>query len=421
MKFIKDDLIQESTVLFMLNMLASILNYVCQLLMAQVLSVESFGTVNTIFSFMMIVSVPGTTLTMTASKYYAQLSQDCQDSERTGFIVRVFRYVTFASAVFFVLCIGAMHPLSQVLSIVDAAVLILMSALSALSLYQPLYTGVFAGNKQFILVGLYALTIPIYKILSVIAAKILFVNDWQRLYTILAAMIVGTILTALVGHYGAKRVLGKFSVLQRSEHSIKITSKSINVLILNICLMVYMNIDLLAVRYYGGKGESGLYSSVLLFGRVIYYFATTLGTILLPLVAARQNKREQQKRMFRKMMGLLVIFMALCVGFFNVGGGFLIELLYGNSYMGAQPYVKYVSLISVALSICTVLIHYLVGVDRTRFAACTMAAINGIIFVLIVLESDIKVILTGIGMIGLGGAILIYLFSVFMKEQKQIS
>lgn len=79
MKFLKGDLIGESTVLFMLNMLASILNYVCQLLMAQVLSVESFGTVNTIFSFMLIVSVPGTALTMTASKYYAQLPQDCQD------------------------------------------------------------------------------------------------------------------------------------------------------------------------------------------------------------------------------------------------------------------------------------------------------------------------------------------------------
>ena len=417
MKFLKGDLIGESTVLFMLNMLASILNYVCQLLMAQVLSVESFGTVNTIFSFMLIVSVPGTALTMTASKYYAQLPQDCQDSEKTGFIVRVFRYVTFSGVVFFVLCIAAMHPLSQILSIVDAAVLILMFVLSALSLYQPLYAGVFAGNKQFLTVGLYALTIPVYKIISIIAAKVLFVDDWQRLYTTLAVMIVGTVLTASLGHYGAKRVLGKFSILQRSEYSMKITTKSINILILNICLMVYMNIDLFSVRYYGGEGESGLYSSALLFGRVIYYFATTLGTILLPLVAAKQNKREQQIRMFHKMMGLLLIFMAVCIGFFNVGGGFLIKLLYGSGYMGAQPYVKYVSLISAALSICTVLVNYLVGVDRTRFAACSMTAINGIIFALIILESDIRVILTGIGMIGMGGALLIYLFSVFKKDQ----
>ena len=55
--------------------------------------------------------------------------------------------------------------------------------------------------------------------------------------------------------------------------------------------------------------------------------------------------------------------------------------------------------------------------DRTRFAACSMTAINGIIFALIILESDIRVILTGIGMIGLGGALLIYLFSVFKKDQ----
>ena len=64
-------LLRASTILFVLNITASALNYLCQLVLARVLSVESYGTVNTIFSFMMIVAVPGTTLTMVVAKYYA--------------------------------------------------------------------------------------------------------------------------------------------------------------------------------------------------------------------------------------------------------------------------------------------------------------------------------------------------------------
>ena len=49
MKVLKDSVLRESTILFALNMLASVLNYVCQLLIARVLSVDCFGTINTIF------------------------------------------------------------------------------------------------------------------------------------------------------------------------------------------------------------------------------------------------------------------------------------------------------------------------------------------------------------------------------------
>lgn len=414
----KDDMLQESAVLFILNMLASVLNYACQLFMAQVLSVESFGTVNTVFSFMLIVGVPGTTLTMIVSKYYAQLRQDCNRDEKIGFIVRIIGLVSYAALALFALCVAIMRPLSQLLSIEDMAVLFFMFALGAMGFYQPLYSGVFAGNKRFVLVGLYALAIPIYKIVSIIAAKWMFVDDVQRLYTILVVMIGGTVFTALLGHYGAVRILGKFSLIERSQYRMKLTADDINTLVLNVCLMIYMNIDLFAVRYHVGEGESGLYSSALLFGRVIYYFATTLGTILLPLVAADEAGKAQQKKLFHKTMGLLLLFMAGCIVFFNVGGGFLIRLLYGSGYAEAQQYVKYVSLISAALSICTVLVNYLVGVGRTKFATYSMAAINMLIFVMLIFVSNIKAVLTGIGVIGMAGAAVIYLVSVYMTDKE---
>ena len=64
-------IVYNGLLLFGLNMLASVINYVCQILMTRVLSIEAFGTINTIFSFMLIVSVPGTSLTMMVSRFYA--------------------------------------------------------------------------------------------------------------------------------------------------------------------------------------------------------------------------------------------------------------------------------------------------------------------------------------------------------------
>ena len=69
---INTEIYKDGICLFGINMFASMLNYICQILMARILSVESFGEINAIFSYLLIIGVPGTTLTMLVSKFYAQ-------------------------------------------------------------------------------------------------------------------------------------------------------------------------------------------------------------------------------------------------------------------------------------------------------------------------------------------------------------
>lgn len=420
MKLSKNRILGSGAVLFVLNMLASVLNYICQLAMARVLSVESFGTVNIIFSFLLVIGVPGTTLTMVAAKYYAELEIDAEQELRVGFIVKVIRYISILAVMVFIVCIIFIKPISNILSIKNIYVLLYAFILGALSFYQPLYSGVFSGNSCFVLVGIYSLCIPIYKIVSVIAAAFYTNDDLLRLYVVLFVMVLGTILTALAGNWQAAKIVGRFSVKKKVVFRIQYNLNDINTLVMNVCLVIYMNIDLLVVRYFGDDKESGLYSSVLLFGRVIYYFSTTLGTILLPMAVASKNKKSQQIKLLNRTIGIMIIFILLCNVPFNVLGKIFIQFLYGNHYLEAQKYVKYISLISAALSINSILVNYLVGIGKTRFVTVFMLIINSVIGILISLNSNIEIILMGIGVSGLAGAILIYAVTIFQVRKNEI-
>lgn len=412
MKVYKDKVLQASSVLFILNMLASGLNYICQLFMARTLSVESFGTINTIFSFLLIVGVPGTTLTMIVAKYYAET--DVNDNKnRSGYMSSIVKGVLYLSVLTFVFCIILRKVLSQGLAIDDIYVLLFTIVLSALSFFQPLYSGVFSGNKCFILVGIYSLLIPLYKIASIVIAQIACEEDLGRLYIVLIVMILGTIFTAIYGHVKTKRIVGKFSIIEKNSIKVGFKSDDVNTLILNICLMIYMNIDLLAVRYYGNTDESGLYSSVLLFGRIVYYFATTLGTILLPMVATEKDNQKEQIKLLNKTLVLMLGFVCVCVIPINLFGEFIIGILYGDAYIGAVVYIKYVSFISSVLSICTLLINYLVGIGKTKVATISMILVVVLIAVLILMVKEVETILAGIGIIGLFGAVYIYFMSIY--------
>lgn len=394
--------LQAGTVLFMLNITASALNYLCQLLMARVLSVESFGTVNTIFSFMMIVAVPGTTLTMVVAKYYAESDRN----GGAGYLNKQRRVVWILTMAVALGLVILKKPLGQILNIDDQIVLLMSFGLAALGFFQPLYSGVFSGKKRFVLVGIYSLFIPLYKIVAVFGARICSTQDIVRLYILLVVMLVGTIGTALFGRIESGRIIGKKN---NTFNTTLYTRDDVNTLILNVSLMFYMNIDLLSVRYYGGTGESGLYSSVLLFGRIIYYFATTLGTILLPSVAGKNMLERDRQRKLNRALLIMGGFTIVCLAPLNFGKELFVRILFGQEYVVACKYMLYVSLIAVALSFYTIMVNYVVGVGRTKAATVIMIIVDALLICCVLLLHDVDMILMSIGIVGVVGALLIYI------------
>lgn len=400
-------------------MAASVLNYFCQLFLARVLTVESFGTINTIFSFMLLVAVPGTTLTMIVAKYFAGTKENTKIEEKQAYIRYVIQRVSILTICAFFLFLILTVPLGHFLAINNFIVLILAFLLAALGFYHPLYSGVFSGNRYFLWVGVYSLLIPLYKILSIVISNIMTKNDLKKLYIILVGMIAGTIITALIGHLKMTSILGKATHAKKEKSDIVFNKDDFNTLTLNICLMIYMNIDLLSVRYHEVNNESGLYSAVLLFGRIIYYFSTTLGTILLPVAANREMTDKEKLKTLNKTLVVLMLFSFLCIVPINIGKTFLLNLLYGADYLDAAPYVKYISIISITLSICTVLVNYLVGIGKTKFATLTMLIVNILIILYVTIVKNINYILIGISVIGVIGVSIIYLFGVKMPRKEK--
>ena len=197
--------------LFVLNILASVLNYVCQLVFARVLSVETFGTINTIFSFLLIVGVPGTTLMMIVTRYYAETNEETVSN---NFIVKLLQRVSVGGIILAVFLFALHTILSKMLKIEDNYVLFCMIILGVLSLYVPLYTGVFSGKKRFALVGFYSLLIPVYKIVSIIVAHFVSIDEKTKLYVTLSIMIFGNGLMIIYGHKKSESILGKLKILK---------------------------------------------------------------------------------------------------------------------------------------------------------------------------------------------------------------
>lgn len=396
--------------LFCINIFSSGLNYLCQILMARVLGADDFGTISIIFSFLLILGVPGTSLTMTVCKFFAD--ETSKTWGRMYYYKKILKYILLFALLIFIIGGISFPILGNVLKIEDHLVLALTICLVSLGLYHPFFSGVLSGYKLFIAVGIYSLLIPIYKIIATLVA-IMTENIHSRLYIVMIGILLGTIITALLGSSVTKKLIKKENLDRIDIDHRLMQRESVDILVINFILMVYMNIDLFVVRRLENETVSGLYSADALFGRIAYYFATTLGTILLPIIVSKKEKVIFAK--FFMIMGFFCIIVLVPINLFKTE---IIALLYGNGYLGAAGYVKYVSLISVALSFMTLIANYSLGIGKTKIIRNILLFLLCVLLCIIITIKETEIILACISFIGIITAVIMSIF-IFGKKEKR--
>ncbi len=194
---------KKCALLFSLNMVVNFLNYVCQIFLAHTLSVHDFGTINSIFSYLLVTGVLGNALTMTVAQHISSIKVNYKDEfKRYNKTLLQLILATISVEIIF------LYQIKSICRINETVTAFLMITLAALSYFLPYYSGLFSGLECFATLGLYSLVTPLYKLFSVAIATVYRENS---LNVALLGMCVGSILTGVIGHFLAKKYVGRQS------------------------------------------------------------------------------------------------------------------------------------------------------------------------------------------------------------------
>lgn len=392
---------KNSIIVLILTTIGSAINYLCQILMGRLLTVDSFGTVNAIFSVMNIVGVLGTTASMLISKAVAE--RISVDDRKGGafYVIGMMKALCVGSAFLFLAGIGVLVLTRSILYIKDIKLIILSLIAVMLNLFPIFFQGVFGGFQKFILLGFYTLIVPVIKLLGVLGVQIaLFENDAQ---SIMGIVIVANCLAMGIGFGLFCVIAGSDIRLSNSLSIVKIFGMDkyyIDSLTINIIMMFLMNIDILYLKLFCGAEYTGYYSSAVMFGRIIYYCVTALASVLLPMVAFSKNDDKFAFVMLKKTILFVVIMSVVLLIPVNIWGKELLCLIYGIQYIEAARFVGYASLISVGTSLNTILVNYMLGIDKLGILKKCLGVGSILLFIFIeVLRNNPWKVLTVIGVI----------------------
>jgi O-antigen/teichoic acid export membrane protein len=197
---------------------------------------------------------------------------------------------------------------------------------------------------------------------------------------------------------GVSFLAGVFPLKKESfskMHSLKLSTENKKAVyqffILTACYeltqIICNNSDILLVKHYFPSNAAGLYASLALIGRVVYFVTWMFVMLLLPTVVDKKKRGEDTKPVLLKYTGYIILLASVIVGFTFLFPTFSVQLLFGEAYTSIAPLLGWYALATSFFAVSNIFAYYFLSLDH--YKPIIIAAFMGILqIVLIVLFHD---------------------------------
>ncbi|MGK9252806.1 oligosaccharide flippase family protein [Paenibacillus humicus] len=405
-------------ILLVMSVLTNGLNYAFQVIMGRMLTITEFGTMNALFSLIMIASLPFGVVTTTTARYIAIYKASGHDEKIKIFIKRIMLFILVSALI--VLGIGIMlsGPISDYLNITNQSLCILAILVISIGMFIPLINGIVQGTKQFFNLGMLGFGATLGKLVL----GILFVVVGFQLYGIMNALFFSNLLITIVGFY----IIRKYWWPNESKGTTNLLLERKEILnyvviafLVNLSIAIFSNVDMIFIKRFFSEEKAGFYGTASLFARLILFIPNALVMAMFPIAAETDALNGASKVIIKKTLIYVGGLSLLCVLGLNLFTESLVQLLMGDKFLPSVPYVRGASFMAIPVGLLITLANYCLAVNKIKMLSISMAI--GSICCIIAIEILHATIPTILIIIALIASILFVVNLLFLfKQPKQI-
>jgi O-antigen/teichoic acid export membrane protein len=342
------------------NFIGSVFGYIYLLIMARILSPDTFGVFGALFSVFYITCLAGQALREAIAVRIAETRVLHGDGVAiAGFIVAAKKLglLALVPTTIFVLAAAPISSFFHVTSVVPVVVLG-FSLFTALGL--DIVLGLQQGLQQFRRLGSTGFFIS-QGLKLVFGASFVWIG-WG-LDGAISSLLASTTVAMIAGIV-FNRVEFRQAATSSFHFHIRINSVLGPALVLGIFMALPTSGDVMIVNYFFGGYEAGLYSAIATLGKVVIFLPIAVSFVLLPKVSERHNSNEDTRGLLKRalvaVMLLSGVVVLICVFFPQ----FVIQIFFGEAYLSATGLVWLYVTAMLLCSLNIVTIHYSLAIRK---------------------------------------------------------
>lgn len=350
-------------------------NYLYNLIIGRVLGPEAFADAAILITFLLILSFIGMTFQIVTTKYVVIYNF----RKRIAFI-RLMTTSALLSGIGLGLIIAAScNLLQKVFHTQSALMFVLFGAGIPLYFLMSVNRGVYQGkNNLFNLSKTYTSEMISRLLLTIVA--ILFVPNLPT--TIIVAS--GITLSFVFGLQPFQKIFFKKPTLEKREMlSVQnIATFFALTAFYELTQIIINNSDVILVKHYFNNQEAGLYASLALIGRVVYFVAWMFVMLLLPKVLTLQKEGKNTQPILIKYVGYIVALSTIIVATTYFFPNLVVNLMFGEDYLSIAPLLWKYALATSIFAIANIFAYYFLSINK--YTPVVISALLGLTQIILI-------------------------------------
>ncbi|MAW97025.1 MULTISPECIES: sugar isomerase [unclassified Leeuwenhoekiella] len=390
-------------------------NYAYNLILGRVLGPAAFADAAILITMLLVLSFVAMTFQLAVAKFTAGF----EPAARQIFIASALRYATAAGIGLGVLCVLSASALQQLFNTASPTMFVIFGLAIPLYFVMSVNRGNLQGNQLFVKLSVtYQLEMLVRLVLTF---SLLLFFKVEASYAVSIAIGISFI----AGMFPYKKNTGT-SVSQTEippEQYRQILKFFALTATYELTQIICNNSDILLVKHYFEAYDAGLYASLALIGRVVYFVTWMFVMILLPKVVQLRKEGQNPLPVLKNYLGYIGLLSLSITAFTFLFPGFSVRLLFGSAYLAVSPLLGWYALATSLFALSNVFAYYFLSLDHYKPVA--LAGIFGVVQVLLIVffhGSLLEVVIAQVIAMGLLlGAQLTYFVLHTLKLKKTSS
>ncbi|WP_296311105.1 oligosaccharide flippase family protein [Winogradskyella sp. UBA3174] len=343
--------------LFMISVLAvNGGNYLYNVVLGRLLGPAKFADAAVLITFLLVLSFMAMTFQLVTAKFSVLF----ENNIFTSFIAKVYKQAFAVGIVLGVLIIVFAEQLKALFNTESSTMFIIFGCGVPLYFLMSVNRGAFQGKKA-------------YKSLSItyqgeMLSRLLITLGLILLFNILSSAVIaiGIVASFVFGlfPFKFKQISFNTSIPLEEKYSKQIKNFFLLTAFYELTQIIINNSDILLVKHYFDAHEAGLYASLALIGRMVYFIAWMFVMLLLPaVVELKKEGKETASILFKYVCYIAIISISIiltCLCFPEL----IINILFGEQYLSMVPLLWKYAMATSMFAISNIFAYYYLSLDK---------------------------------------------------------
>ncbi|OUR94596.1 sugar isomerase [Flavobacteriales bacterium 34_180_T64] len=331
-------------------------NYLYNIVLGRILGPEKFADAAVLITFLLVLSFLAMTFQLVTAKFSVLFEMLVLDN----FISKVSNYAFIVGIVLGLIIVFFSSELQQLFNTSSATMFIVFGFGVPLYFLMSVNRGVLQGKKEFRALSLTYQAEMLSRLL--ITISLIFVLNIES-STIIA---IGILMSLGFGlfPFSIKNRLYKKSTPFNKDQKQQISVFFMLTAFYEVTQIIINNSDILLVKHYFEPYEAGLYASLALIGRMVYFIAWMFVMLLLPTVVQLKKEGKSTAPILFKYLGYIAMIASVIVLVCAVFPELMITLLFGESYLATASLLWKYALATSLFAISNIFAYYYLSLDK---------------------------------------------------------